>query len=106
MQSSPTWRSSASCLARRLGYKPNLALPKCTPKTQKQWSSRGEVIFKDRCEICHFAASSEKKVGPGLRGITKGGKAVLRGIWANAAVTDELIQNRRKGHAGISQRNQ
>jgi cytochrome c2 len=35
---------------------------------------KGKQIYADYCEICHFAANMEKKIGPGLKGIYKRGK--------------------------------
>ncbi len=32
---------------------------------------RGKLVYNKRCAICHYAASDAKKVGPGLRGISK-----------------------------------
>jgi cytochrome c len=61
---------------------------------------RGEEIFKAHCEICHFAASSEKKVGPGLRGLMKGGKRGAAPRWDGAAVT-RVIQNGGKDMPGF-----
>jgi cytochrome c len=29
----------------------------------------GRIVFNQRCEICHFADSSARKIGPGLRGL-------------------------------------
>ena len=31
---------------------------------------RGEAVFKTRCAVCHYASSNEKKIGPGLHGIS------------------------------------
>ncbi len=31
--------------------------------------ARGHILYRDRCEICHFSASEAKKIGPGLKGI-------------------------------------
>ncbi len=32
---------------------------------------RGKIVYAKRCAVCHFAASDAKKVGPGLKGISK-----------------------------------
>jgi mono/diheme cytochrome c family protein len=29
----------------------------------------GRIVFNQRCEICHFADSSARKIGPGLKGL-------------------------------------
>jgi cytochrome c len=39
------------------------------PADTKDAIARGESVFKGHCAICHFAASSEKKIGPGLKGL-------------------------------------
>ena len=36
--------------------------------------AKGKELFGTWCEICHFDKSSEKKVGPGLKGLFKRGK--------------------------------
>jgi cytochrome c len=49
-------------------------LPEMHAPDTKAMVSHGETIFKEQCAICHFANSAEKKIGPGLRGITKRGR--------------------------------
>jgi cytochrome c len=34
----------------------------------------GKKVFAEQCDACHFANSTAKKVGPGLKGIYKRGK--------------------------------
>jgi len=29
----------------------------------------GRIVFNQRCEICHFADSTARKIGPGLKGL-------------------------------------
>jgi mono/diheme cytochrome c family protein len=29
--------------------------------------ARGQVVYKDRCAICHFSWSDARKIGPGLK---------------------------------------
>lgn len=36
--------------------------------------AKGKELFGTWCEICHFDKASEKKVGPGLKGLFKRGK--------------------------------
>lgn len=62
------------------------------PRDTKEMADRGAVVFQNHCEICHFAASSEKKVGPGLRNLMKSGKRGAPSRWDTAAVT-RVIQN-------------
>jgi len=41
------------------------------PADTKEAVERGESVFKSHCAICHFAASTEKKIGPGLKELPK-----------------------------------
>ncbi len=36
-------------------------------------ATRGKEVFEKKCAICHFADSDAKKIGPGLKGISKRG---------------------------------
>ena len=36
--------------------------------------THGKKIYDARCEICHFSASTGKKIGPGLKGLMARGK--------------------------------
>lgn len=42
------------------------------PSAEKM--AKGKELFGTWCEICHFDKASEKKVGPGLKGLFKRGK--------------------------------
>jgi len=33
--------------------------------------AEGKQVYANRCEICHYSASDEKKIGPGLAGLMK-----------------------------------
>lgn len=45
--------------------------PDMRPTDSKESIARGESVYKSHCAICHFAASTEAKIGPGLRGFSK-----------------------------------
>jgi mono/diheme cytochrome c family protein len=45
--------------------------PEMRPTDSKESIARGESFYKSHCAICHFAASTEKKIGPGLKGLSK-----------------------------------
>ncbi|HEV2222768.1 MAG TPA: cytochrome c [Candidatus Acidoferrales bacterium] len=32
---------------------------------------KGRQVYEQKCEICHYSASAEKKIGPGLAGLMK-----------------------------------
>jgi len=31
--------------------------------------AKGEAVFKQNCELCHYADRTDKKLGPGLKGL-------------------------------------
>jgi cytochrome c len=33
--------------------------------------AKGKQVYGAKCEICHYSASAEKKIGPGLAGLMK-----------------------------------
>lgn len=70
------------------------------PRDTKEMVNRGENVFQNRCEICHFAASSEKKVGPGLHGLMHTGKRGAAPKWDTAAVS-RVIENGGKDMPGF-----
>ena len=37
-------------------------------------AAKGKAVYEEWCEICHFKETTEKKVGPGLKGLAKRGK--------------------------------
>ncbi len=42
-------------------------------------ATRGKEVFEKKCAICHFADSDAKKIGPGLKGISKRGTFTVNG---------------------------
>ena len=53
-------------------------------RTAKGSALRGRQLFEDDCGICHFPASNQKKIGPGLRAIYRNGK------FANGKKVDDV----------------
>jgi len=51
--------------------------------------ARGKDTFQKKCAICHYADSDAKKIGPGLKGLSKRGTFSVN---ANK-VTDENLRN-------------
>ena len=49
---------------------------------------KGKEVFESKCAICHFAESDQKKIGPGLKGISKRGTFTVNG----SKVTDESLK--------------
>ena len=50
--------------------------------------ARGKEFFDQKCGICHYAESDAKKIGPGLKGISKRGTFTVN----NNKVTDETLK--------------
>ena len=52
-------------------------------------ATHGKEIFDSKCAICHSADTTEKKIGPGLKGL------YARGTMADGTkVTDESVTDR------------
>ena len=51
-------------------------------------AARGKDIFDKKCAICHYAENDQKKIGPGLKGISKRGTFTVN----NNKVTDETLK--------------
>jgi len=51
-------------------------------------AARGKEVFDKKCGLCHFADSDAKKIGPGLKGISKRGTFTVN----NNKVTDESLK--------------
>ena len=66
---------------------------KTTPKKTASHGSagssvKGKDVFEKKCALCHFADNDAKKIGPGLKGISKRGTFTVNG----SKVTDESLK--------------
>jgi cytochrome c2 len=50
-------------------------------------AARGKEVFEKKCAMCHFADSDAKKIGPGLKGISKRKTFTVNG---NKVTTESL----------------
>jgi cytochrome c len=50
--------------------------------------ARGKDIFDKKCALCHYADSDAKKIGPGLKGLSKRGTFTVK----DGKVTDESLK--------------
>lgn len=69
--------------------------PSAKPSTKKATghavagsAARGKDVFEKKCAVCHFADSDQKKIGPGLKGISKRGTFTVNG----SKVTTESLR--------------
>jgi cytochrome c len=49
---------------------------------------RGKTVFQQKCSVCHYDNSEQKKIGPGLKGISKRGTFSVNGN----KITDETLK--------------
>ena len=51
--------------------------------------ARGKDLFQQKCALCHYDTSDQKKIGPGLKGLNKRGTFTVNGN----KVTDENLKS-------------
>ena len=49
---------------------------------------RGKTVFQQKCSVCHYDNSEQKKIGPGLKGLAKRGTFSVNGN----KITDESLK--------------
>jgi cytochrome c len=52
-------------------------------------AKRGKDVFQQKCSVCHYDNSDQKKIGPGLKGISKRGTFSVNGN----KITDDSLKN-------------
>ncbi|MGB7847951.1 MAG: cytochrome c [Candidatus Acidiferrum sp.] len=50
--------------------------------------ARGKSLFQQKCVLCHYDTSEQKKIGPGLKGLSKRGTFSVNGN----KITDESLK--------------
>jgi cytochrome c2 len=50
--------------------------------------ARGKTVFQEKCALCHYDTSDQKKIGPGLKGINKRGTFTVNGN----KITDDSLR--------------
>ena len=56
-------------------------------------AARGKEVFEKKCVMCHFADKEEKKIGPGLKGISKRGTFTVNGNKVTTEALTTWIEN-------------
>jgi mono/diheme cytochrome c family protein len=51
-------------------------------------AGRGKAIFQQKCALCHYDSSDQKKIGPGLKGLNKRGTFTVNGN----KITDDTLK--------------
>jgi cytochrome c len=67
---------------------PAKAPAKKTTGTASAAATRGKEVFDKKCAVCHYADSDAKKIGPGLKGLSKRGTFTVN----SNKVTDESLK--------------
>jgi cytochrome c2 len=67
---------------------PAKTAPKKTAAGKSGSPTKGKEVFDQKCSICHFADSDAKKIGPGLKGISKRGTFTVN----NNKFTEETLK--------------
>jgi len=50
--------------------------------------ARGKTLFQQKCSLCHYDTSDQKKIGPGLKGLSKRGVFSVNGN----KITDDSLK--------------
>jgi cytochrome c2 len=56
-------------------------------------AARGKDVFEKKCAMCHFADSDQKKIGPGLKGLSKRGTFTVNGNKVTTEALKTWIEN-------------
>jgi mono/diheme cytochrome c family protein len=56
-------------------------------------ATRGKEVFEKKCSVCHFADSDTKKIGPGLKGLSKRGTFTVNGNKVTTEALTTWIEN-------------
>jgi cytochrome c len=49
---------------------------------------RGKTVFQEKCALCHYDTTDQKKIGPGLKGLNKRGTFTVNGN----KITDDSLK--------------
>ena len=71
-----------------LAQDPPAKAPAKKAAASKGSATKGKEVFDQKCGICHFADSDAKKIGPGLKGISKRGTFTVN----NNKFTEETLK--------------
>src|SRR5215470_15167872 len=69
------------------------ASPKKAAGASSGAAARGKDVFEKKCGMCHFADSDQKKIGPGLKGISKRGTFTVNGNKVTTEALKTWIEN-------------
>jgi mono/diheme cytochrome c family protein len=56
-------------------------------------AAKGKEVFDKKCALCHFADKDSRKIGPGLKGISRRGTFTVNGNKVTAESLKTWIEN-------------
>jgi mono/diheme cytochrome c family protein len=62
-------------------------------KSSAASAEKGKAVFDQKCAICHYADKDTKKIGPGLKGISKRGTFTVNGNKVTTEALTTWIEN-------------
>ena len=72
---------------------PKQEAPKKAAHASAGSATRGKEVFDKKCAMCHFADSDAKKIGPGLKGLSKRGTFTVNGNKVTTEALTTWIEN-------------
>jgi cytochrome c len=72
---------------------PEKTAPKKASHAAAGSAARGKEVFEKKCAMCHFADSDAKKIGPGLKGLSKRGTFTVNGNKVTTEALTTWIEN-------------
>ena len=61
---------------------------KSAPAANSEAAKRGKNLFQEKCALCHYDTTDQKKIGPGLKGLSKRGTFSVNGN----KITDDSLK--------------
>jgi mono/diheme cytochrome c family protein len=90
------------CAANFVGQPPSKKEPqKNATSAQVEAAQRGKAVFERQCAACHYPSSTAKKIGPGLKDVTKRKTAGANGKALDDASLRAVIEKGGKNMPGF-----
>ncbi|MBZ5513686.1 MAG: cytochrome c [Acidobacteriia bacterium] len=81
-----------------------LILPLSLSSADNKKVADGEAVFKKNCNMCHYPDKTDKKLGPGLKGLFKNKELPQSHKPATDAAVREQIENGSKTMPGFGKK--
>jgi cytochrome c len=81
-----------------------LILPLSISSAENKKAAAGEVVYKNNCNMCHFPDKTDKKLGPGLKGLFKNKELPDSHKPVTEAAVREQIEKGSKAMPGFGKR--